>query len=442
MAVCSSWGTAILLALATLITPAVEAGPDVRGVTPDLLPRYSIPSDADFECLDGRGSVPASRINDEYCDCTDGSDEPGTSACPGGSFYCANVGFEPRTLKAALVDDGVCDCCDGSDEPVGSCANTCQARGLARKAELAERLHAARAGLQRRAQYVQEAASKLTGWKAELARLRDDLSRQEAEQNAADALRDSLQAKEDELKAAAEAAEKAPASGGDTNKEDQGSTGTPDADQAAPEAISADEVVAADQVHEHVLLPEEVRIEVLAQLKADLDAAKSPLSHARTAASAAATAARETKKAIAELETKLENTGKGAYGEDSAWAALDGRCFSAQVDKYTYELCPFGAAKQVEGSGGGTNLGRWEGLLDDGARLAFQRGQQCWNGPARSLQATTLCGPTERLFDVSEPSRCEYAARFETPAACRAADVAALERELARYGGAPVHEEL
>lgn len=75
------------------------------------------------------------------------------------------------------------------------------------------------------------------------------------------ALRDSLQAKEDELKAAAEAAEKAPASGGDTNKEDQGSTGTPDADQAAPEAISADEVVAADQVHEHVLLPEEVRIE-------------------------------------------------------------------------------------------------------------------------------------------------------------------------------------
>ncbi|KAL6766374.1 GLC2B [Auxenochlorella protothecoides x Auxenochlorella symbiontica] len=509
MAVCSSWGTAILLALATLITPAVEAGPDVRGVTPDLLPRYSIPSDADFECLDGRGSVPASRINDEYCDCTDGSDEPGTSACPGGSFYCANVGFEPRTLKAALVDDGVCDCCDGSDEPVGSCANTCQARGLARKAELAERLHAARAGLQRRAQYVQEAASKLTGWKAELARLRDDLSRQEVEQNAAEALRDSLQAKEDELKAAAEAAEKAPASGGDTNKEHQGSTGTPDADQAAPEAISADEVVAADQVHEHVLLPEEmaeaqgdgtaqpetqtdkdmaaaaaavsvppgvlgraktaladvwsaalsllpgsrsrsapavpkskVSDAVLAQLKADLDAAKSPLSHARTTASAAATAVRETKKAIAELETKLENIGKGAYGEDSAWAALDGRCFSAQVDKYTYELCPFGAAKQVEGSGGGTNLGRWEGLLDDGARLAFQRGQQCWNGPARSLQATTLCGPTERLFDVSEPSRCEYAARFETPAACRAVDVAALERELARYGGAPVHEEL
>lgn len=78
------------------------------------------------------------------------------------------------------------DCCDGSDESPGSCENTCGARGLARRTEVAERLRATRAGLLRRAQYVQEAGAKLADWQAELARLRDDLSRQEADQKAAD----------------------------------------------------------------------------------------------------------------------------------------------------------------------------------------------------------------------------------------------------------------
>ena len=39
-----------------------------------------------FRCLDGKQIFPQSYINDNFCDCDDGSDEPGTSACDNGRF--------------------------------------------------------------------------------------------------------------------------------------------------------------------------------------------------------------------------------------------------------------------------------------------------------------------------------------------------------------------
>jgi hypothetical protein len=45
-------------------------------------------------------------------------------------------------------------------------------------------------------------------------------------------------------------------------------------------------------------------------------------------------------------------------------------------------------------------------------------------------QVTLLCGQTERLAKVEEPSRCEYTAELETPAACTAAAAEALRLEV------------
>lgn len=41
-----------------------------------MLPFYDPAKD--FTCLDGSLTVPFSNVNDDYCDCADGTDEPGT----------------------------------------------------------------------------------------------------------------------------------------------------------------------------------------------------------------------------------------------------------------------------------------------------------------------------------------------------------------------------
>ena len=42
-------------------------------------PLYTPHSDGQWECLDKSKKIPFTAINDDYCDCPDGSDEPGKS---------------------------------------------------------------------------------------------------------------------------------------------------------------------------------------------------------------------------------------------------------------------------------------------------------------------------------------------------------------------------
>lgn len=66
-----------LLSLAT--TLVFTAGlPQTHGVHPSLLPRYR-PKGTTWSCLDGAKTIPWTAVNDDYCDCLDGSDEPGAS---------------------------------------------------------------------------------------------------------------------------------------------------------------------------------------------------------------------------------------------------------------------------------------------------------------------------------------------------------------------------
>ena len=52
-----------------------------RGAAPSERERYVAGEGGVFICADQSGAFPMAAINDDFCDCTDGSDEPGTSAC-------------------------------------------------------------------------------------------------------------------------------------------------------------------------------------------------------------------------------------------------------------------------------------------------------------------------------------------------------------------------
>lgn len=64
----------IVLVLAGLYLEAVSAS--LRGVDPAVASRYDSQR-GQFSCFDRSKTLPHKWINDNYCDCTDGSDEPG-----------------------------------------------------------------------------------------------------------------------------------------------------------------------------------------------------------------------------------------------------------------------------------------------------------------------------------------------------------------------------
>ncbi|KAJ0177834.1 hypothetical protein K1T71_006707 [Dendrolimus kikuchii] len=187
-----------LLIICSFIIHAQSDVPRPRGVSLSKASLYS--PTKDFTCFDGTATIPFSYVNDDYCDCFDGSDEPGTSACLNGVFHCTNAGHRPQNLPSSRVTDGVCDCCDGTDEYATPelCPNTCEELGKEARAEAQRLAELYKAGSRLRLEFIEKGNKKRTEMAEQLSQLEKDKAEAEKIRAEKEVLKKELEDKENE----------------------------------------------------------------------------------------------------------------------------------------------------------------------------------------------------------------------------------------------------
>ncbi|XP_061389830.1 glucosidase 2 subunit beta [Musca vetustissima] len=188
-----------LLTATTLSALTLAEVPRPIGVPLAKATLYRPNGDNSWKCLDESKTLKFTQINDDYCDCPDGSDEPGTSACPNGIFHCINQGHRSQDLPSSRVNDGICDCCDGSDEyhpTAGRCSNSCDELGRAEREQRKSQAEMLKKGAAKRSEMVARGQQ----LKAERENRRRELEQRRQEQEA-------LKKEKEEIKKQAESLE-------------------------------------------------------------------------------------------------------------------------------------------------------------------------------------------------------------------------------------------
>ncbi|CAJ1332259.1 unnamed protein product [Effrenium voratum] len=346
------------------------------GVAPEDQENYACHGDpCTFRCLSGqKDTLPLSAINDDFCDCEDGSDEPGTAACAGRGqetlFYCPNAEGIPRLIYTSRVRDGICDCCDGSDELAGDttpCSNTCSDEGAERERTL-ERF---RRGLEKHKEGRRDAKNSRQRWREEVESLKQQhakLLKEDGQQTLRQGAMADLQRMKDEIEALKEQIRVLQArQDGMENQVTSSASGREASEESAAVAASAADVPKT-QVDDVAKAPEEALPQVSEYAKKWMDNSEAMLettpstsqaieeTEVKQAGSEPSTNQTDmkqkldkTKSRIKELEDKL-----GFLPEDKlAYFPLLDTCLeSDKFNGHTYSICFFRSCAPVWGHTG------------------------------------------------------------------------------------------
>lgn len=447
----------------------VVAG-SILGVSPDKQELYKPNADGSWHCLlDPSIVLLFDQINDDFCDCPDGSDEPGTNACEYTSehpqlFYCANQGFKPNYIENYKLNDGVCDyelCCDGSDEyRSGQCPNVCAKVKEQYDEHISERREKSERGLSVKLEFEQKAAELKRIAEEQLAQLAKEIELLHEKNDGGKTASTSevqdekfivvdeakLNRKLEAFKAENSLLTKKLASLESAFREMTEKYNPNFNDAAVKNAIHTyqdyisnkaeeievdleykDIVVQTIEGSENALQGND-QSKILPTLQNmihyyynklvetfphnnEISTPPSKLSKQQTFN------AEENEALIQKIKSKqieldaAERRFKQDYGENDILRAIEGGGYEKKIGDYNYRIAFMNAVYQDN-----TLVGRYTGF--NGKSMHFTGGDRCWNGPQRSATVEFVCAPEHDLLSVFEPQKCQYKFVLASPLVC------------------------
>uniref|UniRef100_A0A8C7WE32 Glucosidase 2 subunit beta n=1 Tax=Oncorhynchus mykiss TaxID=8022 RepID=A0A8C7WE32_ONCMY len=438
-----------LLLLLTSLALVMGTGTAVEIQRPRGVPqskRQFYEENKPFTCLDGSSTIPFDQVNDDYCDCRDGSDEPGTAACPNGSFHCTNAGFRPAFIPSSRINDGICDCCDTTDEynSGATCQNTCREMGRKERESLQIMAEITKEGFLLKQQLIHEAKRGQEDKQGKLTELQGSKKGLEGKMEALRTVKKTAEDPEKEAKERHLKSWEGKYSGITleaiisllltyahhkfsmylfSSHKKKGTFGL--LGGAGKVDTSTFETVWSGIKDKYL---SEVSTYVMKTYV--IQSFPYPIVLCCLCSSAAQKARDdfdEAERALREVDGQMKNLEKEIgfdFGPSAEFAYLYSQCYELSTSEYIYRLCPFNRVSQKPKFGGSeTNLGLWGQWAGPEENLysvmKYDHGQGCWQGPNRSTTVKLTCGKETVVTSTSEPSRCEYLMEFTTPAVCQ-----------------------